>query len=48
MRIKILMQRLRIAEVPGEGVEAVEGAGGGVVVSGAEVLQVRPEAIERA
>jgi len=33
------MQRLWIGESPGEGVESVEGAGGGVVVSGAEVLE---------
>jgi hypothetical protein len=37
--IKILMQRLGIGEVSGEGVDAVEGAGGGVVVAGAEVLE---------
>ena len=33
------MQGLGIGEVSGEGVESVEGAGGGVVVSGAEVLE---------
>ena len=37
MRIQILMQRLGIAEVSREGIESVEGAGSGVVVSGAWV-----------
>jgi hypothetical protein len=42
MRIQILMQRLGIVEVSGEGIEAVEGAGGGVVVSGAWVAAGTP------
>lgn len=39
MSIQILMQRLGIGEVPGKRVKPVEGAGCGVVVSGAQVLQ---------
>ena len=39
VRIQILMQRLRVAEVPGERIEPVEGSRAGVIVPGAEVLK---------
>lgn len=38
MRIQILVERLRIGGVPEERIQPVECSGGGVVVSGSEVL----------
>ena len=38
MRVQILVEALWITQIPEERVEAVEGAGGGVVIPGSEVL----------
>lgn len=41
MHIQILVQRLRIAELSCKRIEPVEGSGCRVIVSGAQILQVR-------
>ncbi len=38
MGVEVLVETLGVVGVSGEGVESVEGAGGGVVVAGSEVL----------